>query len=159
MKKTSCLAAFSLLLAVGTAQAAPVVSVMPSYTQRISYGKVAMNEATTIWCRASGLSTTGNVTYTISFGDGTANATGTASRESYDNTRSDYIAVTHTFANSGSKTVTFSVTDSSGTTPKQAEVRVLRSPAHADRIDMAIEKALRKLYSQVSKPNTSSWYC
>ncbi len=138
--------------------ALPVVSAMPSYTQRISYGKVAMNESTTIWCRAWNLSTTGNVTYTISFGDGTANATGTATRESYDNTRSDYIAVTHTFANAGSKTVTFSVTDSTGTTLRQAVVRVLPSPAHSDRIDMAIEKALRKLYSTVTKPNATSWY-
>ena len=39
-----------------------------------------------------------------------------------------------------------------------AVVRVLPSPVHADRIDMAIERALRKLYSTVTKASSTTWY-
>ncbi|MDB6119107.1 MAG: hypothetical protein JWO08_2888 [Verrucomicrobiaceae bacterium] len=140
----------------GVGLAAPSVSVMPSFTQRTTYGKAAMNESTTVWGRAWGL--TGAATYAIAFGDGSPNATGNVTTASDDATRSDSISVSHTFATAGSKTVTISVTDTTGTTSRQAVVRVLPNPSHFDRVDMAIEKGLLYLYGSVAKDSATDWY-
>src|SRR5262249_37767350 len=71
---------------------------------------------------------------------------------------SDFIGVTHTFASAGSKTVTISITDTTGTTSRQCVVRVLPSPTHYDRVDMAIEKGLLYLYKSVNKSDATYWY-
>ena len=141
---------------VGAAFAAPNVACMPSYTQRAGYGKAAINEATTVWGRAWNLN--GNTTYVISFGDGTANVAGTATKASGDATRSDYIGTTHTFTSAGSKTITITVTDTTGTTSQTAVVRVLPSPTHYDRVDIAIEKGLLYLYNNVYQASSTAWY-
>ena len=146
----------TVLTGTALATALPSVSVMPSFTQRTTYGKAAMNESITVWGRAWNLS--GATTYVINFGDGTANATGSVTTASGDATRSDFISVSHTFTTAGSKTITLSVTDSAGTTSQQGVVRVLPSPTHYDRVDMAKEKGLLYLYGSVIRGSATDWY-
>ena len=143
----------------GTAMAAPKVAVMPSFTQRTTYGKATMNSSITIWGRAWNLSTTTTPTFTIDFGDGTSTSSANVSVAGNDHTRADYISVSHTFTTAGSKTITLKVTDSTGSTSQQAVVRVLPTPvAHTDQVDMAIEKGLLYLYANVTQASATNWY-
>ncbi len=64
----------------------------------------------------------------------------------------EFIKVDHTYTTGGSKTVTLSVTDSAGNTAsRSAVIRVLVSPTHDERVNMAIEKGLIYLYRNQQK--------
>lgn len=73
----------------------------------------------------------------------------------------DFVKKDHTYTTGGSKTVTLTVTDSAGNTASRSSViRVLQSPTHDERVNMAIEKGLIYLYrTQVRQgaPLRSYW--
>lgn len=124
------------------AAAAPKISMMPSYTQSQVYANTGLNEAITVWGRT--WNGTAPYTYTLDYGDGTAAASGTASNP-------NFIGFAHTYTSAGLKTVTLTVTDSTGASAsKTAMVRVLISPTHQERVQMAIEKGLLNLYQIAS---------
>ena len=59
----------------------------------------------------------------------------------------DFLKEDHTYTTGGSKTVTLTVTDSAGNTAsRSAVIRVLPTPTHDERVNMAIEKGLIYLY-------------
>lgn len=123
---------------LGEAAAAPKVSMMPSHTQSQVYANTALNAAITVWGRT--WNGTAPYTYTLDYGDGTAAASGTASDP-------NFIGFSHTYTSAGLKTVTLTVTDSTGaSTSKTALIRVLVSPTHQERVQMAIEKGKLNLY-------------
>ncbi len=131
-------ALLALSLPVLKVGAAPLkVAMMPSYAQQVTYANAALNESITVWGRTwDGVSP---YTYTMDFGDGTA-ASGTVSTASFINN-------THTYSSSGSKTVVMKITDSVGSNvTRQAVIRVIPAPTHAQRVNMAIEKGLLWLY-------------
>lgn len=136
-------------LCVG-ASAQVKVAVMPSYSQSQNYGNVAINEAVTVWGRTWG--GTAPYNYTLDFGDGSAAASGTASDPKF-------ISASHTYASAGLKTVTLTVTDSaSNTKSKTATLRVLLTPTHQERVNMAIEKGLLYLYQNQTLPGGEKAY-
>ena len=145
-----------LCLAASPAAAAPLtVSMMPSFSQNPNQGKAAINEPIQVWGRVFG-GTGPYTTYSLDFGDGSPFKTGSIDDagllpQSMPQDGSlaikAYIGEGHAYTTAGSKTVTLTVKDSAGaTTSRSATVRIIASPTHADRVDMAIENGLRYLY-------------
>lgn len=114
------------------------VAVMPSHSQGVKYGKVLVGTSRNVWGRVWG--GTAPYTYQINFGDGSAPASGAVSDTSY-------IQADKTYATSGIKRFTLTVTDASGNiSARRGTIRVLPDQTTADRVDMAIEKGLVYLY-------------
>lgn len=128
------------------------VSMMPSYTQNPTYANAAINTSINVWGRVWG--GTAPYTYRMSYGDGTTDTTGNV-------TNIKYITAPHTFTTSGSKTVTLTVTDSTGASASRSSVvRVLPTVSLDDRVNIAIEKALVYLYTSSTELNADRihWY-
>lgn len=128
------------------------VSMMPGYNQNPTYGTTLINTGLTVWGRVQG--GTAPYTYVMSYGDGTANNSGSV-------TDVRFISNSHTFTTSGSKTVTLTVTDSTGASSSRSSVvRVLPTVDLNDRVNMAIEKGLIYLYRNVQTLNSDRmfWY-
>ncbi|MEW6156667.1 MAG: HYR domain-containing protein [Verrucomicrobiota bacterium] len=124
------------------------VAMMPSYAQNPAYANVKINDSAkpiTVWGRAWG--GTPPYTFDLDFGDGTPHYTGSGISAS----AATFIGTTHVYASSGTKTATLTVSDSAGRTyTREAKIRVLVSPTHDDRVNMAIEKGLIHLYKNQS---------
>lgn len=128
------------------------VAMMPSYTQNPTYANVGINTAVNVWGRVWG--GTAPYTYRMSYGDATADTTGSV-------TNIKYISAPHTFTTSGSKTVTLTVTDANGASASRSSViRVLPTVSLDDRVNIAIEKALVYLYNSSVETNADRihWY-
>jgi hypothetical protein len=128
------------------------VAMMPSYAQNPTYANALINTSINVWGRVWG--GTAPFTYRMSYGDGTADTTGTVSNVKY-------ITAPHTFTTAGSKTVTLTVTDSTGASSSRSSVvRVLPTADLDERSNIAIEKALVYLYNSALELNTDRiyWY-
>ena len=144
-------------MAVNASAAALTVSMMPSYSQNLTYANAAINQGIQVWGRVSGGSGT-YTTYTLDFGDGTAAATGTVNNgfTSFQIGGPDFIQAMHTYTTGGSKTVTLTVSDNAGATAsRSAVIRVLLAPTHDENVNMAIEKGLIYLYRNQSRYTTA----
>jgi hypothetical protein len=116
------------------AQADPLrVAVMPSFTQNQTYGNAEIGKPVAVWGRAWG--GTAPYSYTLDRGDGSSASGAVADAK--------YIGGDHTYASSGSKAMTLTVTDSAGSTvSRSATVRVFLNPAQDIRVNIAIERGL-----------------
>lgn len=130
----------------------PKVAMMPSYLQQVTYANAALNEPIMVWGRVwSGIAP---YQYSINFGDGSPAATGTV-------TDTTFIGEEHTYASGGSKTVSLTITDDIGkVVTRQAMIKVLPTPTHEQRVNMAIEKGLIWIYrTQIEKDSDRVyWY-
>lgn len=116
-------------------------AMMPSYTRSLTYANAALNEPITVWGRAWG--GTPPYSYVLDFGDGSTPSTGSGISAA----SATFIGTPHTYSSSGSKTATLTVTDAAGKTyARQAVIRVINTPTHDERVNMAIEKGLLWLY-------------
>ncbi len=121
-----------------TALAQLQVSVMPSYSQNSSYANAEINQPIQVWGRAWG--GTAPYTYTLNFGDATPDAGGAAGNP-------NDIGTVHTYNTAGVKTFTLTVSDAtSASVSRSGAIRVYSAPTQDQRVNMAIEKALRYLY-------------
>jgi len=119
---------------VVTNMPAPKAAMMPSYARQITYANAALNEPLMVWGRA--WDGAPPFQYSLNFGDGTPAATGTVSDVTF-------IGVEHAYASGGSKTATLTLTDDWGrTVVRQAVIKVVPTPTHEQRVNMAIEKGL-----------------
>lgn len=131
-----------LHLSCSFASAAPKVSMMPSYAQSQTYANAALNESITVWGRT--WNGTAPYTFTLDYGDGTTPASGTVSN-------ANFIGAAHTYTSAGLKTVRLTVTDNTGATAtKTAMIRVIVTPTHQERVQIAIEKGLLNLYQNAT---------
>lgn len=148
-----------------SAQGPLTVSMMPSYSQNLTYANAAINEPIQVWGRVSGGTGTYN-TYTLDFGDGTPPITGSVNNSftTFQIGGRDFIQSTRAYTTGGSKTVTLTVSDSSGASASRtAVIRVLLNPTHDERVNMAIEKGLIYLYrtqqrTTLGGQSVSYWY-
>lgn len=130
------------------------VAIMPSFNQSVTYANAAVNEPIRVWGRA--WNGTAPYNAVLDYGDGTPQLV----QNGLTATAAKNIGANHTYTTGGSKTVTLTVTDAAGRTySRQAVIRVLLSPTHNDRINMAIEKALLHLYNrQTQKGTLQTWW-
>ena len=113
------------------------VSVMPSYSQGVHYGKVVINTPRDVWGRVWG--GTAPYTYVLDFGDGTSTSGSV--------TDTDFIQSTHTYTTAGSKNYTLKLTDANGSVcSRSGVIRVLGASTVADRAHFAMEKGLVYFY-------------
>ncbi|MDB6116406.1 MAG: hypothetical protein JWO08_187, partial [Verrucomicrobiaceae bacterium] len=165
--------ALAILSSMASA-AAPTVSMMPSYSQSLTYANAAINESIQVWGRVSGGSGT-YTTYDLDFGDGTSvtnvAVSNTVNPSPIPQGNRDFLMQNHTYTTGGSKTVKLTVRDNAGATAFGTSViRVLLSPTHDERVNMAIEKGLVYLYTRQARytpttggspagtPLVSYWY-
>ena len=117
------------------------VAAMPSYTRSQTYANAAIDEPIMVWGRA--WNGTPPYSYDLDFGDGSTHVTGSGVSAA----SATFIGATHTYSSGGSKTASLTVTDAANRTyTRQTVIRVLLSPTHDDRVNMAIEKGLINLY-------------
>lgn len=116
----------------------PKVAMMPSYLQQVTYANAELNVPIMVWGRTwSGIPP---YQYSLNFGDGSPASTGTVSDASF-------IGEEHTYVSGGSKTVSLTITDDWGkVVTRQAVIKVLPTPTHEQRVNMAIEKGLLWIY-------------
>ena len=130
----------SFFIGVGAASVSAETLMMPS-RDMLAGGQQVVWGVTTLANHTTAVPTT----YTIDFGDGTADAAGNVTDRSY-------IAVTHTFPASGTFTVTLEVTRAGITETATTVVRVFDAAVIGDeqvravRINSAIEDGLRYLW-------------
>ena len=130
----------SFLIAIAAASVSAETLMMPS-RDMLSGGAQVVWGVTTLPNHTTATSTT----YDVDFGDGTSHALGTVTDRSY-------IAVTHTFPNAGTFTVTLQVTRAGATETATTVARVFDAGAITDeqlravRINSAIENGLRYLW-------------
>ena len=144
--------AFALLMTMAQQALALNVAIMPSNSQNPAWGLAQQNASIQLWGRAWNIS--GSIdSATIDPGDGTGPLS--------VGTNGDFLALTHTYASFGVKTVTITVSDTSGASESQtAKIKVLATPTAEERVNMAIEKGLLYLYKTAFKwdDNHVFWY-
>ncbi|MDB6054499.1 MAG: hypothetical protein JWN25_2022, partial [Verrucomicrobiales bacterium] len=129
------------------------VAMMPSYTRSQTYANAALNEPITVWGRA--WNGTAPYSYVLDFGDGSATVTASG----LNATAATFIGASHAYSSSGSKTATLTVSDSAGhSVSRTSVIRVLATPTHDDRVNMAIEKGLIYLYKNQIAASASKVY-
>ena len=128
-------------------------AIMPSYSQQSTYANTLINSNIMVWGRAWG--GTPNYSYTLDFGDGTAQASGSGVTAA----SATFIGQSHAYASGGSKTVTLVVNDSVGNSvTNTAVVKVFSSPTHDIFVNMAVEKGLLWIYRNQTTTDTNTTY-
>lgn len=128
------------------------VAMMPSYAQNITYANAAVNEPLDVWGRIVGEGLP-PYEFRLEFGDGSPDLTGVVSDP-------NFIGVPHVYGTAGPKIATLTVTDARGISKsRSAVISVFISPTKDNRINMAIEKGLLRLYLTQTRRDelTTDW--
>ena len=134
--------AVALLAALTMAESAVAqlkVAVMPSFNQNQTYGNAELGEPIAVWGRAWG--GTAPYTYTLDAGDGAGPSASAAVADP------KFIGGDVTYASTGTKTMTLTVTDANNdSVSRSAAIRVFLNPDHDVETNIAIEHGLLYLY-------------